>query len=50
MRGFVVWLMAALAGSIGISGIATAAGWQDFSQDAKSAVRNAVFTKSEGRS
>ncbi|MBT4158637.1 MAG: hypothetical protein HOD99_07345 [Planctomycetaceae bacterium] len=47
MRGFVVWLMAALAGSIGISGIATAAGWQDFSQDAKSAVRNAVFTKSE---
>ena len=39
--------MAALAGSIVISGTATAAGWQDFSQDAKSAVRNAMFMKSE---
>ena len=47
MRGFAVWLVAALAGSIVISGTATAAGWQDFSHDAKSAVRNAMFTKSE---
>ena len=43
---FVLWLVATLAGSIMLSGSAVADGWQDFSPDAKSAVRNAMFTKS----
>lgn len=44
--GFVLWLVATLAGSVMLSGSAVADGWQDFSPDAKSAVRNAMFTKS----
>ena len=43
---FALWFLAAVAGCIVLGGAAEADGWQDFSSDAKSAVQNAMFTKS----